>query len=125
MKIATKADWETKPLPAAVATIPLDREFTESEMQLIRNGHIPEAMEDRWFIYWENNDLFIHRSWTGNCIYVVRFEQRGNTAPMIAARVNRDPEEYTQTNDLHDARMIEYLIDTVLLNREVPFPDSD
>jgi len=33
-------------------------------------GLVPEEIEDKWFIYWEDDTLFFHRSWTGNCIYV-------------------------------------------------------
>ena len=37
-------------------------------MDQIRAGHIPEMMEDKWFIYWQDDRLFFHRSWTGYCI---------------------------------------------------------
>jgi hypothetical protein len=28
-------------------------------------GLIPRAMEDKWYIYFENDCLYFHRSWTG------------------------------------------------------------
>jgi hypothetical protein len=41
---------------------------------------------------------------------------------MVAADVNRDPAQYTQTDDALDAQMINTLIDVLLLHREAPFP---
>ena len=35
--------------------------------------------EDKWFIYWENDTLFFHRSWTGVCVYIVRFTSPAGT----------------------------------------------
>ena len=35
-------------------------------------------MEDKWFIYWKEGMLFFQRSWTGFCIYVVRFAADGD-----------------------------------------------
>lgn len=45
-------------------------------------------MEDKWFWYMEGDTLYIHRSWTGFCIYIVEFDfgtgrhkVTANTAP--------------------------------------------
>ena len=74
-------------------------------------------MEDKWFIYWNDDALFFHRSWTGFCIYVVRFAADGATWRMIQADVNRDRRQYEETDDDRDARLISYLIDVLLLGR--------
>jgi hypothetical protein len=50
-------------------------------------------MEDRWFIYYEEPWLFIHRSWTGHCIFHVRFEQVGDEFVVAEAIRNRNPEQ--------------------------------
>jgi ADP-ribosylglycohydrolase len=91
-------------------------------MSRIRRGVIPEEMEDKWFVYWEEDTLFFHRSWTGFCVYVVRFSCDENGGLMVSADVNRDPDEYTNTDDLHDAALIDYLIDVLLLRRRASFP---
>lgn len=36
-------------------------------------GLIPGAMEDKWFLYLEDNKLYCHQSWTGYCAYIVEF----------------------------------------------------
>lgn len=36
-------------------------------------GLIPGAMEDKWFLYLEDNKFYCHQSWTGYCAYIVEF----------------------------------------------------
>jgi hypothetical protein len=81
-------------------------------------------MEDKWFIYWKDDTLFFHRSWTGFCIYVVSFSAEGDSCRMIAADVNRDSEQYQGTNDERDAEMISYLVDVLLLHQKTVFPSA-
>ena len=45
---------------------------------------------------------------------------------MIAeASVNRDPNQYTGADTAHDARLLVFLIDRLLLGKDVPFPTRD
>ena len=125
MKTAKPSDWQWKALPSRASTISLDRSFSSGEIQRIQCGLIPEEMEDKWFIYWETDRLFFHRSWTGFCIYVVRFVPEGESHRMVEAKVNRDPEEYREQRDEYDARMISYLIDVLLLEQAADFPSDD
>jgi hypothetical protein len=125
MKAAKESDWQTQPLPSQRSTIPVDRRFSSAEIQRLRSGLVPEEMEDKWFIYWQDDTLFLHRSWTGFCVYVVRFAPEGDAYRMVEAEVNRDPEQYRETNDDRDARMISYLIDVLLLGRQADFPSDE
>src|SRR6478672_8534096 len=122
MKGATKSDWRTTPLPSKRSTISLSRHFSLPEIQLMQSGFVPEDMDDRWFVYWQSDTLFFHRTWSGFCIYVVRFAGEGDSYRMIDADVNRDPKQYRGTNDDHDAKMIEFLINVLLLKQEANFP---
>jgi len=125
VKAAKPSDWKTKPLPKRHTTIPLDRSFSLQEMRRIRKGLIPDQMEDKWFIYWEDSSLYFHRSWTGYCVYVVRFAVKNKTYRIIEADINRSPGQYKQTSDEFDAGMIMYLVNLLLLRREVVFPGDD
>ena len=122
MKLAEPSDWKTKPLPKKRVTIPLDRLFSQAEMLKIRQGLRPEQMEDKWFIYWKDVALFFHRSWTGICMYVLQFKAEGDSARLIQAEVNRDPEQYLNVDDKYDADLIDYLIDVLLLGKAADFP---
>ena len=125
MKAAKSTDWKTEALPSRRAIIRLDRIFSPQEMQRIRKGLVPEQMEDKWFVYWKDGTLFLHRSWTGFCIYVVRFVAEGGSCRMIEAYANREPEQYGETSNERDAEMISFLIDTLLLHWEAAFPSDE
>ena len=125
MKTAKPADWKTEALPPKRTAIRLDRTFLPQEMKCIRRGLVPEQMEDKWFIYWKDDTLFFHRSWTGFCIYVVHFAAAGDSCRMLEADVNRDPEQYSEASDERDAEMISYLVDVLLLDREPVFPSDE
>ncbi len=120
-----KSDFTTVDLPQQHRTVRLDRTFSPAEMQQIQLGLYPQEMEDKWFIYWQDNTLFFHRSWTGFCVYVVRFAADGKTYRMFEADLNRDSQQYTETSDGRDAAMISYLIDVLLLRRVAEFPCDD
>lgn len=121
-KSAKKADWQTKKLPSKHTSIALDRRFAPHEIQHLKAGLIPEEMEDKWFIYWQDDTLFFHRSWTGFCLYVVHFAKDGEWYRMCKAEVNRNPKQYTETSDAKDASLISYLIDVLLLHKKAEFP---
>ncbi len=122
MKAAKRSDWQTDALPDKRTTIGLDRVFSPDEASQIRMGLIPEQMEDKWFIYWEDDALYFHRSWTGHCIYVVHFAHDADNWRMVQAEVNRDPEQYRMFDD--EAQMISSLVDALLLHRPYLAPDA-
>jgi len=121
---ARKSDRRVQALPRKFTTIKLGRTFAPTEMLRIQAGLVPREMEEKWFIYWEANTLFFHRSWTGACIYVVRFAQEGDSFHMVQADVNRDPEQYKEKSDSYDAELISYLIDVLLLGHDSEFPSD-
>ena len=84
-----------------------DRPFSDKQMQTLRRGHIPQEMEDKWFWYMEGGRLYAHRSWTGNCIYIVEFSADGHHR----VTVNRDPEQYSCTSVDEDIKTLNKLLD--------------
>lgn len=110
---ARPGDWQTQPLPGCVAALPFTRSFSADEFGRLRQGLVPEVMEDRWFVVWHDDALWLHRSWTGLCIYRVRFAAEGERFAGAEVLVNREPGQYTGT-DAHDLRSLDALLDTVL-----------
>ena len=88
-------------------------------------GLLPKAMEDKWFIYVENDKLYFHRSWTGNCIYVISIEKSANVVALTNTYVNRDQSQYKETDIEEDKSLLNYMIDRLLLSRNIPFPSKD
>lgn len=118
--ITTASDWKTLPFPEQYITLALDFSVTGDDAVALRQGLMPRQMEDKWFFYFVDNTLFQHRSWTGNCIAQVHFVAHEEGLRATHAEVNRDPEQYTNTDDAVDVERIEsltrYLIEHHRLN---------
>ena len=100
-------DWKTEPMPEKNESFVLKRSFSNSEMNALRLGNIPKAMEDKWFWFMEGSTLWAHRSWTGYCIYRIDFKEDNNHI----VTVNRDPEQYTCTDIEEDKETLNKLLD--------------
>lgn len=108
--LARKADWKTEEMPAQHVVLMLDFALTAKEAAQVRLGCIPEAMEEKWFSYFEGNVLYQHRSWTGFCIDKVHFEKDGEGLRATHAEVNRDPGQYGGVENAEDVRRIEAMV---------------
>lgn len=119
---ATRSSWEIEPMPDARARVPYARTFDATEYARLQRGLIPEQMEDKWFIFYEAPLLFLHRSWTGVCAYVVTLRDEEGGAAVEEAWVNRAPAEYSETDAAYDAKMLAFLVDRLLLGLPATFP---
>jgi hypothetical protein len=120
---ATRQSWpDLQPLPDKRAQLVLQRVFTQEEYENISWGFIPEAMEDKWFIFLEGEVLSFYRSWTGYYIYQLTLKKDGEHYAIVDAIANRDPSQYGGTDDGYDESLVMALIDNVLLRRRAPFP---
>lgn len=112
-------------MPAQTHALLIAGTYSSQEMQQIALGFIPVDQQDRWFLYFADGWLHVHRSWTGTCIFQLQLtpaEDGGfQTETLI---VNRDPAEYRMTDDEYNVALVSYLIDHLLLNRfaELPLP---
>jgi hypothetical protein len=122
METARKDSCENKTMPQETAILGYTGEFSSEEFDRISRGLIPYAMEDKWFIYLDGNTLYMHRSWTGNCIYQVEFEAVAEKHIVRCALVNRDQTQYKSTDDVYDAALLHFLISNLLLGKQDEFP---
>jgi len=114
--------WKTKPTPENKALIRCALTLSPAQMERVQFGYKPLAMEDKWFIYWGEPWLHFHRSWTGNEVFRVRFEEHPEGWQAIETWANRDPEQYEWGGDEHDACLVLWLIGALLLEYPIPFP---
>jgi len=101
--VATKDTWNIEPMPDKHTTIPMDETIPSAAMHIVKQGHIPEAMEDHWFMYCDDTTIRYYRSWSGFCIYIAKYEDDGTHCRITELTVNRDPEQYANTDDEEDA----------------------
>jgi hypothetical protein len=122
MTAESKDSWKTLPMPAETGVLKYSAEFSPEEFGRIALGVRPQQMEDKWFIYVEGDVLYLHRSWTGTCIYQVEFVARDGNHAVSRALVNRNPSQYRETDDAYDAVLLDFLISNLLLGKRNAFP---
>ena len=116
--IAERSHWKNLPF-GEVEPVPYRATFEAGQLPLLTQGFIPRQMEDKWFIFFEEPYLFLHRSWTGQAVYRVRIERHEEgfqVTDAVCARdaVQREPED--------EAKLLEFLIANLLLGESRPFP---
>lgn len=72
-----KMGWKIQPMPWRRTKILLDIPYDDGVMTRIRKGFIPSDMQEKWFAWFDQPILHLHRSWTGFCIYQVSFVSDG------------------------------------------------
>jgi len=95
--VATRDVWENLDFSGAFVDMPYRDRFTVEEFDRISRGFIPESMDDKWFVFYEDSTLFIHRSWTGLLMYRVQFDQSQDGVHVARAEIR---DEY-RGHDIH------------------------
>jgi hypothetical protein len=120
---ANRNSWKVcLPLPAKREKLAFHHDYFIKQYEKISLGLIPEVMEDKWFVFMENNILSFHRSWTGVCIYEVHFEKVDDKYLVKEAWVNRDSQQYKEIDSDYDCELLNFLIENLLLGKPIPFP---
>ena len=115
--VARRDSWKIKPMPKARARLDVSAQFTRGKLLHLRLGRVPGEMEEKWFAFVEGDWIYLHRSWTGFCIYAARLELRGDVHQIVEAWVNRDTNQYQGKDDEEDQQMLVNLIHAVMLGR--------
>lgn len=119
MVTAAAESWKHQPFTDGSA-IPFHETYSAADFKTLRQGLVPEAMEDKWFIFYDAPHLHFHRSWTGQPIFRVTLE-----ADADGARVTRAlcaPDVMPRNDAAYHASLLAFLIGNLLLGRNLPFP---
>jgi 8-oxo-dGTP diphosphatase len=114
MNPARRTDWKTLEMPAETAHLEIDRVFTNDDFARLCFGVVPGSMEDKWFVFYERPWLNLHRSWTGECIYRVRFERRGGGVAIVETVVSRAGDPRAVPDPAGDARRLLDLFESIV-----------
>ncbi len=107
---AMKASWKTLEPPKTRAPLGYEHVFDDADADRLREGHIPQAMEDKWFAYFENGWLYLHRSWTGVLIYWLKLDDCPAGVRVVESWVSREPEQYRETDISYDRLLLDFLL---------------
>lgn len=108
-------------MPKQAVTLEYRRRFQQLDSCLLSRGILPREMEDKWFVYLDDGALVFKRSWTGYVIYVVTLIRVDGDLEARSVIINRDPRQYSSTDDLDDLRQLDLLIDHLLLGKVPEF----
>ena len=105
-----KDSWNIEPMPEKNVLIPMNVTIPHKAMQVVKYGHIPEAMEDHWFMYCDEDTIRYYRSWSGICIFVAKYIEDGDRCTITELQVNRDPKQYRSQDNDHDVSLFMALL---------------
>ena len=113
-RIAKRTDWQNHPMPNARRPLTIERQYSKQEFARLASGLVPAGMDDKWFIFYEAPWLYLHRSWTGFCVYQVRFEALGTVMAIAEAFVNADETQHQLGTGKQDVLQLCILMDALI-----------
>jgi hypothetical protein len=111
--VATADSWKISPLPdeSKLSTIDVNIVIPAKDMEILRRGHIPEAQEDHWFMYCDDEYIRYYRSWTGTCVFEARYRVRPDSDYRIDhITINKELVEFGVNGDSSSFALFCYLI---------------
>lgn len=94
---ATAESWKTEPMVEPAISVDMSFRITEEQMEIISYGHIPEAMEDHWFMYCDESHIRYFRSWTGLFVFDATFVKADDGDGFVIVKLRIHPDaDYTE-----------------------------
>ncbi len=118
---ALPTSWKRVPFNEGIV-FPYQSTFDDEQFSRLKEGHIPQGMDDKWFIYYEEPYLFLHRSWTGRPVYRIALKCLQNGAEVTEALWSKDLANDSKLDIQYQVRLIDFLVSNLLLRQNKPFP---
>lgn len=115
MAPASRTSWPVKPLPARTEALAYTATFSREDAGKLRCGSVPKSTDDRWFVFCEDDWLYLCHSRSGACIFGLRLDRQGDAVKIGRSWVNRNPQEYKQRALELDRAVVAGLIQYLLL----------
>ena len=110
-KKADASSWKCIPFDKSVK-IECNIVLTKKEFEILFMGHIPEVMEDHWFMYCDENSVNYFRSWTGIQIFKGYYRIENETCIIYSLEINNNKEEYNEDDINKSRNLFNYLINS-------------
>lgn len=108
------SDWKIEPMPKQTESFYSGRKLLSEEYTKLIIGFKPSSMDDKWFVYSQDESIYFHRSWLGHCIYIAKIEKRENDIFIGAITVNKKPDQFGMNDKEAKKEMFNKLVDYVL-----------
>ena len=118
---ATADSWKRRPFTGG-APLCYRASFDAAELARLREGLVPRAREDKWFVYYHEPHLFFHRSWTGMPVYRVELRPTPAGAEVAEALWSTGLAQSPGGDLAYEAELLDFLLRNLLLGQSRPFP---
>ncbi len=108
---ATKESWPCKPMPQETGLLHYERHLSQGEYETLLRGLVPESGDDHWFVYMQGEWVCLHRSWTGECVFMVRLTPTDDGWRAAETWVNGDRSQFPETSEHKQIEMLDEIID--------------
>jgi hypothetical protein len=84
--------------------------LTPGQWQRVRHGVRSLSMDEKWDAYLADDQLMLHRSWTGRGVYRVTMAEDPAGRRPVTAWVESDPERYRRGDDETESAFLEIFL---------------
>jgi len=110
-KKASKDTWKTEDMPVDdISVLEMSFSLKDEEMAILRQGHIPEAQEDHWFMYCDDETIRYYRSWTGMAAFEAHYNYYEGAYHIDTLKINRQLCQFGLNGDIPGKSLFLYLI---------------
>jgi hypothetical protein len=121
MMQASSTSWKCEPFKEGIP-LSYHAAFDSEQFARLKEGLVPKQMEDKWFIYYQEPHLFLHRSWTGQPVYRVALRTGSTGGEVTEALLSKDVPESARFDLDYQGRLLDFLVSNLLLRQGKPFP---
>lgn len=107
-------DWKKAAMPNETESFVSGRKLRPDEFSKLIMGLKPSSMDDKWFVYWLNQSIYFHRSWSGHCIFIAKVEKVEDDIFLTEVITNKKPDQFGTQDIRVKKEMFNKLIDLVL-----------
>lgn len=102
---------EYEPMPTNnVSCIELAIPIAADDIKILKQGHIPDSMEDHWFMYTDDEYIRYFRSWSGMCAFEAHYKPEQEHYVIDKIRINRAISEFGVNGDKAGIMLFRYLV---------------
>lgn len=116
---ATKNSWEVIPMDKP-KLVYVDLKLTQEHFEKLQVGFMPRNMDDRWFVYFENDWIYFHRSWTGYEIFKAQIYQDNNGYFVKDFWVESNTEKFNLSDEKDMINTFCFILYRIVLRVELP-----
>jgi hypothetical protein len=115
MTVEPPLSHQYPPIPSQCDPLDFHATYSDADFAAIARGFVPTDMDEKWRVDYENDWLYLRRSWTGCYIFWLRLERCPEGARVAESYVSRDRTQYRGIPLTSERELLADLIENLLL----------